>query len=86
MKSIKTKIAFLALLMAVMGYSIAQLEFTSVNADAGNCCRYSSGCPGTELCRNLANTYACCDPEAPGCKGPGYCQGTGFEPEPPGEN
>jgi len=87
MKMLKTIIPLVALL-AVMGFAFAQLDFTPVSADSGSCCRYSSGCPGAELCKNLANTYACCDPETTGCKGPGYCQGSGgeFEIESPPEN
>lgn len=86
MKSVKAGLALFALLMAIMGYSLAQLEFTPVKADAGTCCRYSSSCPGTEICRNLANTHACCDPASPSCAGPGHCGKDGFEPEPPPEN
>lgn len=85
MKSVKAGLALFALLMAIMGYSLAQLEFTSVKADAGTCCRFSSGCPGSEICRNLANTHPCCDVGLPGCGGPGHCgkDKDGFEPELP---
>lgn len=77
MRTMKTVLPLVALLIA-MGYALGQLTYTPVKAESGTCCRYSSTCEGTDLCRTPANTAPCCDPSAASCNGGGYCGKVGM--------
>lgn len=69
--------------IVAMFFAASQLIETKVKADeAGTCCWYSDGCPGTLTCwYHRDGQTDCCNPDLNEvCKGPNYCGQNG----PPG--
>jgi hypothetical protein len=72
--------------IVAMLFAASQLMETHVKAEdeAGTCCWYSDGCPGTDTCwYPRSGQTECCNPELSDvCHGPNYCGQKG----PPGGN
>jgi len=61
-------------LMFGLSYSVMQLGEEAALAEAGTCCAYSSGCPGSQICYLPGERTACCDPSSESCTGANYCE------------